>query len=287
MDDEFDARAIQVLLRCVQSPQDRFSASEALKNFRARHQDIGRQVGKTVYLSIQDKEKIRNLLRSDGIDPWTPPDAWRGTTRTEALVLGNNEKWTSEPVKRRRIAIKSVHPDQPLVINGESLRLPRQSHLEVDYLTIDVSQHDWIVVVENWETFNDLHLAIRKLAFPGQSPLAVWRGDSSMTRADAMLAWLNILSQPVAAFVDFDPEGLVIARALPRMHRLVAPEFHVLEEMLAAGVRGRFLAQIGNCQPTLDGLCDDILRPVWEIIRRSGKALPQEKFTCEIEPDAV
>ena len=278
MSSELDPRAVQLLLRCVQSPNDCFPATVTLEAFRNRYQDIGRQKRKNIYLSDQDKEKIRSILRSEGIDPTTPADAWRGLTRTEALVLGNNEKLTNDPVKRRRVAIKALRPDMPLIINGEVMRLPAHCHLDIDYEAVDVTGHDWIVVVENWEAFNDIHRVIESVVFPGTAPLCVWRGDASMTRADAMLGLINGLTQPVAAFVDYDPEGMVIARSLPRLQRVVAPPLDVLKEMLQAGVRDRYLAQIPQCQNTLDQMTDDLVRPIWEIIRQAGKALPQEKL---------
>lgn len=99
-----------------------------------------------------------------------------------------------------------------------------------------------------------------------------------MTRADAMLNWLAGLTQPVAAFVDLDPEGLIIARSLPRLQQIVAPPLGVLEERLETGVRDRYLAQIAHCANTLDAMKDDLVQPLWAAIRRVGKAYPQEWF---------
>ena len=99
-----------------------------------------------------------------------------------------------------------------------------------------------------------------------------------MTRVDAMLGWINGLTQPVAAFVDYDPEGMIIARSLPRLQRVVAPPLDVLKVLLKAAVRDRYLAQISQCQNTLDQMTDDLVRPIWDVIRQAGKALPQEKL---------
>lgn len=275
---DLDARSVQTLLRCVQSGLDRFPTSKTLEAFCAQYQDIGWQKGKTIYLSAEDREKIRAILRSEGIDPETPAAAWSGLSRTEALALGNNEKLARDPVKRRRVAVKALRPTEILWIGGEALRLPARAHLEVDYTAVDVSPHDWIVVVENWEAFCDIHLAAERLLFPGSTPLVVWRGDASVSRADAMLAWVERLSQPVAAFVDYDPEGLVIARSLPRLQKIVAPPADELARLLGAGVRDRYLVQLQHCQKSLDAMRDLVVKPLWEIIRREGRALPQETF---------
>jgi len=278
MDGELRPRTVQLLLRCVQSANELFAANATIETFRERYLDIGRRQGSRIFLSTQDKEKIRAILRSEGIDPQTPPDAWRGLSRTDALALGNNEKLTGETVKKRRVAIKALRPTLPLMLNGESLYLPARCHVEVDYETASVKGHDIAVVVENWEAFNDIHVAADRLAFPGRAGLVMWRGDNSMTRADALLEWLRRLDLPTAAFVDYDPEGLIIARGLPRMQMLVVPDEEEFVKQLATGVRERYLAQIPHCQATLDAMSDNCLEPIWKLIRQTGKALPQERF---------
>ena len=268
-----------MLLRCVQSPQNRFRATVTLEAFRANYQDVGRREGRTIYLSDTDKEKIRAILLSEGINPKTPPDAWRGITRADALTLGNNEKLAGDPVKRRRVAIKALTPAHPIKLNGQVLFLPPRCHLDLDFDEAKtLSDHDWIVVVENWECFNDIHIAASALNFPGANPLVVWRGDTSETRIDAMLAFLEQLSQPVAAFVDYDPAGLVIAGSLPRLSMIVTPSEQELEQLMQKGLPNRYLDQIGGCQGQLDHEPDPTIARLWSIIRRSGRALPQEHF---------
>jgi len=86
----------------------------------------------------QQKQKIRMILASEGIDGNTPLDAWEGLTRAEALEFSNNEKFAHESVKRNRIAVKSLlSQGLPLVINKHNIFLPTyDSHLEIDYMQI-------------------------------------------------------------------------------------------------------------------------------------------------------
>lgn len=276
---ELDARTVQVLLRIIQSQDERFPHSEALSSFIDTYLDIGRREGKSIYLTPTDKERIAGILTAEGIDRNTAPDAWRGLSRTAALALGNNEKLARDPVRNRRIAIKSLRPNQTLVLNGSPVILPPRCHIEAECSVIDVSLHDWVIVVENWESFNDVHLASGRLEFPGNSPIVVWRGDSSRTRADSVLDWLESLKTPVAAFVDYDPKGLVIANGLPRLERIISPPMPVLRELLKnKGLRDRYLLQIPHCQTLLDRSTGQI-REIWMEIFGTGKALPQEQFS--------
>jgi hypothetical protein len=276
---ELDARTVQVLLRAIQSQDERFSRSEALSRFTEAYQDIGRREGKSIYLTPADKERIAGILAAEEIDRNTAPDAWRGLSRTAALALGNNEKLARGPVRNRRIAIKALRSKHKLVLNGAPLILPARCHIEADYDTIDISVHDWIVVVENWESFNDVHRAADRLDFPGDSPLVIWRGDNSRTRADSVLDWLSGLKIPVAAFVDYDPKGLVIAHGLPRLERIISPPLPQLRDLLKnKGLSDRYLLQIPYCQSLLDRSSGQI-REIWMEIFGTGKALPQEWFS--------
>lgn len=276
---ELDARTVQVLLRVIQSRDERLPRSEALSRFIDTYQDIGRREGKSIYLTPADKERIAGILSAEGIDRNTSPDAWRGLSRTAALALGNNEKLARDPVRNRRIAIKSLRPDHKLVLNSAPVFLPAHCHIEADFSVIDVSSHDWVIVVENWESFNDIHVVGGRLEFPGNSPIVVWRGDSSRTRADSVLDWLNGLKLPVAAFMDYDPKGLVIANGLPRLERVISPPISQLRELLKnKGLRDRYLSQIPYCQTLLDRSSGQVLE-IWMEIFATGKALPQEQFT--------
>jgi len=276
-------RSIQLLLACVQSAQDRFKATATLKTFCDQYPDIGRREGKSIYLSAMDKEKICAILAADGVDSMTPRDAWQGRTRAEALALANNEKLAGGAVKRHRVAIKALRPTEPIRINQQSLILPPRGHLDLDLQDLgELGGHDWIIVVENWECFNNVHRAASVLAFPGNHPLVVWRGDTSATRADAMLEFVRRVTPPVAAFVDYDPAGLLIAARLPRMAAIVAPPDHELERLLQQrGLPERYLEQLAGCQAALDREADPLIAHLWGILRRAGRALPQEHFVRE------
>lgn len=253
----------------------------ALEAFCAEHPRIGRRKGQSLYLTASDKDTLAQILWSAGTPPTTSPNAWVGKTRAEVLALGNDDKLTHQTIKRRRVAAKALRPDAAIDLGAGSVRLPARCHVDIDYAEVTPHGHDWLIVVENWEAFQDIHLAADHLAFPGEAPLVIWRGDTSDTRADAMLSWITTLSHPVAAFVDYDPAGLVIAGSLPRLSAFVAPPLAKLGELLRKkGLHDRFQAQLPACQRALDDKAPALLRPFWDLIRREGKALPQEQFLC-------
>ena len=273
-----DAKLVQVLLRCVQTAQARFPLGAVLREFHHAYR-IGLVDGRSIYFDESEKMRIRQILASEEIRPDTRPDAWQGLSRAEALTIGNNEKYTHEPVRRRRVAIKALRPEQPLVIRGRPLYLPAGCHVDADYLELDgLPAHDFIIVVENWECFGNIEVAAQRLRFPGTAPVVVWRGAKDGSRPDMMLEMLARSSQPVAAFVDFDPAGLVIALSLPRLSALVSPDLEELAILLKRGLADRYMAQIAGCQRTLNECTNPIVSRVWQVIRNSGRALPQEWF---------
>ncbi|MDK9702465.1 MAG: DUF2399 domain-containing protein [Sulfuritalea sp.] len=245
---------------------------------------VGSRRGQSIYLSAGDKTRIRALLTAANIPLDMDPGAFRVMTRAETLLSSNNEKQGGRPVKQNRVALKGLRPEQDLHVLGSPLRLPAGVHLDLDSSQIRLNgRHDVVIVVENWECFNRPDLCADELDFPGESPLVVWRGDISVSMR-GLLDWLATHELPVAAFMDYDPEGLVMANALPRLSRIIAPPPAVLSRMLAdKGLSERYAAQVAGCQATLDAATHADVRALWAIIRQSGRALPQEHFLHKVE----
>ena len=142
-----------------------------------------------------------------------------------------------------------------------------------------VSEHDTILLVENWEAFDRIHEVRLDFSAAGPSPLVLWRGGNGEARADASQNLLRALNRPVWAFVDYDPAGLVIAAALPGLQGIIAPEATILAELLEKhGLEDRYRKQLPAASPTLDraGHLAVVFR--WPLLRQAGRALPQEIF---------
>jgi hypothetical protein len=270
-------QTVRALLRVVQSEDERFAASGVLKDFSAAYR-TGSSKGAGLLFDQEDKARIREILTAEGIDPGTAPAAWDGISRARALHLGPDEKFASRPVKRQRVAIKTL-PGRPLHIDGQALLLPPGCHLDVDgSMATDLLVHQTVLLVENWEPFNRIQDIELDLSAAGDNPLVVWRGDRSDTRTDHALALLGALDVPVWAFVDFDPAGLMIAAGLPRLAGIVAPEPERLERDLDHGLAERYQDQLPMAAAFLDACTCEPVRMLWAIIRRHGRALPQERY---------
>ncbi|MHD0644904.1 DUF7281 domain-containing protein [Pseudomonas aeruginosa] len=239
---------------------------------------IGVRTRSTVTLKPSEKDFIRQYLRNHSIDPATDPSAWDGLARHEALALGSNEKFTSENVRKDRVAVKAL-PGRPLLVGTEPLVLPPGAHLDLNWKWVaENSRHETVLFIENWENFEFTDKTPFLHGLQG-NPLVVFRGDPNVYNTRDSIALLRGLQRPVLAFVDFDPEGLVIANALPHFERFLAPSDDVLEKLMAGFVnKTRYEEQLGKSHQVLDAMDHPDLVRVCQVIRRLGMALPQERL---------
>lgn len=268
---------VRSLLRVVQSPEERFPGSKVLREFSGGYR-IGRSKGAGLLFDHGDKARIVELLSKEGIDPATAPDAWDRLTRADATRLGPNDKFTSAPVKRRRVAIKTL-PGRPLLLDGQALRLPPACHLDADGPAVAGQlAHQTLLLVENWECFDRIDQIDLDFTPAGANPLVIWRGDTSATRTDQALALIRALHRPIWAFVDYDPAGLLIAARLPALAGIIAPEPRRLARDLEQGLSERFQEQLPMAAAALDRDAQEPIQQIWTLIRRVGRALPQERY---------
>jgi hypothetical protein len=270
-----DKLLVKTLLRVVQVSWEGFQSNKTLRRFVDEF-NIGWVKGASLVFDQAAKERIRELLEAEGVDPATKPHAWQGLTRAESLMLGRNEKWTDSPAKRNRVAIKTL-PGQLLRIDERELCLPNGAHLDADWMVIvqDI-RHESILVVENWECFNRIDKATIDFSRAGTNPLVVWRGDKLDASTDAAMAFLRALDRPTWAFVDFDPAGLLIAASLPNFSGVVAPDDERLSAMLREGLEDRYRLQLPASENSLNANNQRDIARLWKLIRESGRALPQE-----------
>lgn len=272
---------IKRLLQICQSSEARFPRSKGLNQFQQDY-NIGTVMGTSLHFSPQDKSQIRALLlKTENIDAdTTAPTQWDGLSRTDSLAWGSNEKLTHSAVRQQRVAIKHL-PPQALLLAGTRLVLPQGSNLDVNWQTIvQQSQHETVLVVENWEAFERIHQARLDFSLAGENPLVVFRG-SPVYQQDYTIALLEALQRPVFAFVDFDPAGLVLAQALPHFQHLIMPTLEMLEACLKSCTNhARYQAQLPQARRVLDNSQHSTIRAIWYLLQQYGVALPQESFLC-------
>jgi hypothetical protein len=275
---------IKTLLRIVQSDDEKTSSSRGLEQFAKMHQ-IGYPQGRSYVFNSADKQMIKDLLKIEaGIDAdSTRPEAWDGLTRTESLELGSNEKLSQSNVRLNRIAVKSL-AGRAVYLGDESLKLPVGSHLELNWQHVSqLNRHDGVMLVENWEAFENIHQLQFEPTIPCRDPLVIFRGMPQVYRQDYVVALLDSLKLPVYAFVDFDPSGLVIALSTPYFVSLIAPPNDMLQVAFKACTNvARFQSQLPETQAVLEQCTHSEISHYWQLFKNAGVALPQEYFLSGI-----
>lgn len=230
-----DQKLAEAMQRILSRTDKSFTLTATLQ--RLIDVGIGTRRGKSITISDADRQAMREWLEAKGF-PAVPVDL-TGMSREETLAVTPHEKASGEAVKRNRISIKAL-AGQVLVLAGQPIHLPEESHLDVDWTRI-VSQlgHRCIMVVENYENFNRIHATTFKFPLEYRSPLVVYRGDPQESRADNVQAFLLAAKLPVMAFVDVDPAGILIASNLPGLVGMVTPTLVELEAQLSSPQSGR------------------------------------------------
>jgi hypothetical protein len=136
-----------------------------------------------------------------------------------------------------------------------------------------------VLLVENLETFRwirDYRWLWETAALASRAVLVVYRGDTTLTAGDA-LELLRRRSEPVVAFTDFDPAGLGIAGALPRLDALALPH----EAWLRNKARGTRAVELyersrGQYEATLDAAAHPAIAPAWTLLKELRAGVAQE-----------
>ena len=271
-----DQKLAEAMQHILSRQDERFTLTVTRQ--RLVDEGIGTKRGKSAYFYERDRQAMREWLQAKGFS--TEPVDMSGMSRAERLEVTPNEKAGGEAVKRNRISIKAL-AGQALVIGGQPINLPEESHLDVDWTKI-VSQigHCCIMVVENYESFNRIHETSFKLPVEYRSPLVVYRGDPYESRIDNVLTFLGDAKLPVLAFVDADLAGVVIAASFPWLVGMVTPDLHTLNQQLSSpqiGRRDLFQNQYPSVQNAIAGIpADAPCRGVLDLILSYRSAVVQE-----------
>ena len=247
--------------------------------------NIGQRVGTSIVFSSTDRDSIRKLLATEGIDVETTElGHWQGLSRTQSLEFSHNEKMTSSSVRQDRVAIKTL-PGNLLCLGGQKASLPISSNLDIDWRWLVANcDHTSVLLVENWESFDKIHQVTFDLSGAGANPLVVFRG-SPIYRQDHVIALLNGLALPVFAFVDLDPSGLILAQSTPHFEGLMAPPTNeLLSALKSIKNYSRYRSQLMQSQSILNKATHRDIVTCWKLLQEYGTALPQEYFLMKRTP---
>lgn len=274
-----DQKVADAMLRVIAKDADRLTITGALQRVVDEF-GLGYTRGNSAYFSKADREEMGSLLAAKGYSITNEPMV--GLSRSQRLGVTPNEKAGRERVKQKRVSVKAMGL-QPLLIDGQQIWLPPETHLDADWTKLAGGiGHRCIMVVENYENFNRIHATTFDLPAQFESPLVVYRGDPHESRLDNVIQFLSKLDLPILAFVDIDPNGLVIANQFSRLAGVIAPEIAILEELLRSPQTGRrdlFQSQYPGCRHVLDSLPEDSpCRPLWDLISEHRAGLVQERW---------
>ncbi len=242
---------------------------------------IGRIRGKTLYFSERDHQEMRDLLRARGYA--LSPLSLKEMSRSDRLAVGTpNEKAGGGALKSGRVSIKALR-GKALNIAGKVLSLPDGSHIDIDWRRIDGAVgHDSVMLVENYEVFDQVHQLSFDLPSFCTNPLVIYRGDKNESRQDNVKVFLDAIGLPVLAFVDIDPKGLHIAGCCPRFVGIVAPSFSDLNDTLASPASARhdlYVKQLSGVENFLLSVEDDSpIAALWKLVRQYRAGVVQERW---------
>lgn len=275
-----DARLAEFMQRVVSEGKESVIAGKSSLQLHGEFA-LGRRIGKTIVFSSHDREEMVAMLLANGYG--SHPVDTSGMSRSDKLAAGvPNEKTGGGSVKVGRVSIKAL-AGQPLNVGGKAMLLPNGSHLDANWAAIaEGIDHSSIMVVENYEVFDQIHRVRFALPSPYATPLVIYRGDRHESRQDNVLAFLNAIMLPVLACGDVDPQGLLIASRLPRFAGFVAPDSPTLEKLLASPRTARsdlYQQQVYGAQDSLDCLSPvSGLYSLWQLVKRSRAGVVHERW---------
>lgn len=123
-----DQKLAEAMQRILSKANERFNLTETLQELVDA--GIGAKRGKSVYFTETDRAEMHAWLQAKGFA--VEQVDLTGMPRSERLKATPNEKAGGEPIKQNRISIKSLAA-QPLMIGGEFIRLPDESHFDVNW----------------------------------------------------------------------------------------------------------------------------------------------------------
>lgn len=235
---------------------------------------LGDLVGNVVYYQPGHWEQAKRLLSNHDL-----PAQALGSEATRSVAArygGMSEKFGTRAVHDGEVAIKLLGPCS---WDGKAVMLPLQTCLVAKVEALQTIECDVLCLVENWEAFSELH-RYAWLDRGDRRVMVLFRGDNLYSPAHARSV-LEMRTEPVWAFVDFDPAGLGIASGLPpgRLERVLLPPLGWLGQAANTEVGRRLYDdQAGQWGRTLDGAANPAVSEAWSCLKTWGAGVTQERM---------
>lgn len=249
-------------------------SSGVAATFFCDNHGIGVCIGRRIEYQDKHYEAAERLLRLHDL-PVSPLDPF--STRADVAQFGGlSEKSYSTAPHANSVSVKvlgTCYLDDHLLYTpvGANLVLTKEQAFRVTCKRI--------MLVENLESFRFLeeYLWIDR---PNFNVLVVYRGDKQAPLGDAASVVAN-RSEPIWAFMDFDPAGLAMANAMPfdRLEEILLPSADWIA-VAANTARGRelFDAQETQYSATLNASSNPAVRRAWALMKRLRSGVTQERM---------
>lgn len=268
----FTSLHIQFLQRLVRErPNERRAGKIAL--YLCEHHSIGAVVGDRIAYRDHHHRLAESFLRANDLPIHRAEEA----TRADVAQFGGlSEKILSSAPHANSVAVRCIGN---CTLDSSPLTTPAGSYLVVTPQTARAIACERLMLVENLEPFRQLE-RYRWIDYQDLSILAVYRGDSVLS-PHAALTVIRERDEPIWAFVDFDPAGLLIANSLPadRLEHVMLPDIEWLREA-ARTTRGRelFDLQEVHARRSLDGAVNPAVQLAWKELCFMRSGVIQERM---------
>lgn len=256
-------------LRRLANQKPLLSPTSQAAEFFATDQCIGVRMGRRYEYSAVDHAKAAQLLANSGLSLLDLP---AGATRAQSVERpGVSEKVGTAAPHADSIAVKTASGTctqgvEALGTTGYSVLTTEQA-LQV--------RADRILMVENFETFRWL-ARTQWIDYRGLNVMAVYRGDP-LYKIDDALRLVAARQEPVWTYFDFDPAGLCMSAAIPRLERIILPSAEVLSRAVRKARQLHLYAnQLAHFQVMLDALHVGPVSDAWSLMKSLRAGISQE-----------
>lgn len=254
----------------AERPADRRSA---IAHRVAAEDSIGSVRGRMVLYTPGHFELAGQVLANRGFHLVAPG---AGGARADAPDA-SSEKVGSAPVTQDLVAVV------PFGLAPQLGHAPPGSFLAMHWAAALALPYEVLVVCENLEPMRRLaSYPWLRCQIAGRPALVLYRGTVETFRVATAHQLVQRDTRPVLALFDFDPKGLSMANALPRMAGLCLPPRDELEALVRRYKRFHLYAdQVQFCRGSLDASLIPDIAQAWALMQSMECGLNQEAFPAE------
>ncbi len=252
------------------------AAPRVIKPYRGIYRRLHREAetgevvgGRSIAFATVDRQILRYWLRGEGIDPEVGIPSWaRG--RSDLAGFQTDEKAGAEAITAHR-ALLALAPagDAPADINTSSLVVPSGGFLVLSQAAISSIQCDWILTVENFETFLALCAEPDRLGRAGRGVLVLRTSPCF----PAGMRWVRKVARVEGIFhwhaPDLDPQGLshcmecpIAGAWLPRLEAITKDvrrntDLYDHQQSIVPGLKERAANRFQALARWIDWVCEE------------------------------